>query len=153
MASILIVAPFFPVLGDLCWDSKNDTLPAQIILEGADSACGYPVWSAEGWKDGHLSVAPVASGTNTLYSYDVFNTLISHLGDPVNFPNLRNITVFGFSAGAQTILRYSALPAYTIKNAKISQPRFVISDPSTYLYFTPERPYHEVSADGFQQVS
>ena len=98
----------FSVVGDLCWDHRNDTLPPQIILEGGtNSGCGYPVWSAEGWKDGHLSVAPVPEDTHTLFSYDVFNSLISHLGDPVNFPNLRNITVFGFSAGAQTILRYS----------------------------------------------
>ena len=60
--------------------------------QGANTGCGYPVWSMEGWKDGHLSIAPVPTGTSTLYSYDVFNSLISHLGDPVNFPNLKHIT-------------------------------------------------------------
>ena len=67
------------------------------------------------------------------------------------FPNLKNITLFGFSAGAQTVLRYAAMPNYQSRNLFV-QVKFVISDPSTYLYLSPERPYTYVDEDGFNRV-
>ena len=145
MASTLIIAPFFPILNDVCWD-KVTNIP-RIITDTLN--CGYPTWSNEGWKDGHSSFTP-ATGS-PIFSYDAFNILITHLGDNTNFPNLRNITVFGFSAGAQTVLRYAALPNYEIKNLRI-RPRFIISDPSTYFYFDNKRPYKYFDSDGFLRI-
>ena len=136
------MSPYFPVPGDLCWTNFTGT-PQNIT--GADDACGWSTWSSEGWKEGHLSLANNATwgggGNHTvMYSYDVFNELINYLGNPLYFPNLRNITLFGFSAGAQTLLRYASLSTFHILNPMIVKPRFVISDPSTYLYMGPERP-------------
>jgi hypothetical protein len=145
MSSTLIIAPFFPILNDVCWD-KMTNVPS-IISEFVN--CGYPVWSNEGWKDGHSSITPGAG--SPIFSYDAFNILITHLGDNMNFPNLHNITVFGFSAGAQTVLRYAALPNYEIKNLRI-KPRFIISDPSTYFYFDNKRPYKFIDSDGFYNI-
>ena len=145
MQSTLIIAPFFPIQNDICWDQLTN-IPRP-ITDGVN--CGYPIWSNEGWKDGHASLTP---GTGTpIFSYDAFNVLITHLGDSNNFPGLKNITVFGFSAGAQTVLRFAALPNYEIKNIRI-KPRYIISDPSTYFYFDDKRPYTFVDANGFTQV-
>jgi pimeloyl-ACP methyl ester carboxylesterase len=151
MASILVVAPLFPIMGDLCWDPSpnNVTTPARPIADAVN--CGYPVWSNEGWKDGHLAVSSPSG--EPMYSYDVFNALIDYLGDPAVLPNLRNITLFGFSAGAQTVLRYAGLTNYKIKNPHVTKVRYVVSDPSTFLYFTNERPFKTVSPTGVQEVS
>ena len=153
MSSILIISPYFPIENDICWD-KITKIP-QIITDLTNS-CGYPIWSNEGWKDGHSSItsANVINNnipSNSLYSYDVFNMLITHLGNNEIYPNVRNITIFGFSAGAQTVLRYAALPNYEIKNLKI-KPRFIISDPSTYFYFDNKRPQKIIDEDGFTQI-
>ena len=151
LASTLIVAPYFPIENDVCWD-KVTKIP-RIITDVANS-CGYPIWSNEGWKDGHSSITSTTSISNTggpIYSYDAFNMLITHLGNNEIYPNIKNITVFGFSAGAQTVLRYAALPNYEIKNLRI-KPRFIISDPSTYFYFDTKRPLKIIDKDGFVQI-
>ena len=76
---------------------NNVTTPARTIMDATN--CGYPLWSNEGWKDGHMA-ASTPTG-DPMFSYDIFNSLVDYLGDPTAFPNLRNITLFGFSAGAQ----------------------------------------------------
>ena len=95
MRSVLIIAPYFPIIGDLCWDHNNASVPAHNISDPVLTNCGYQVWSNEGWKDGHQSLGP----TPNMFSYDVFNSLINYVGDGANFPQLKNITLFGFSAG------------------------------------------------------
>jgi hypothetical protein len=46
------------------------------------------------------------------FSYDVFNLIIDGLANEKMFPNLEKIISFGFSAGGQTLLRYSLYPNY-----------------------------------------
>jgi hypothetical protein len=46
------------------------------------------------------------------FSFDIFNLLINQLLDASVFPNLYEVTLFGFSAGGQTLLRYSLYPNY-----------------------------------------
>lgn len=131
-SSTLILATQFLIHNDSCWNAKTDSLNKINIHE--DTTCGYPIWSNEGWKDGLKSV-----NKPSIFSFDVYNIIINHLGDKSYFPNLRTITLFGFSAGAQTVLRYSMLPIVNIE--KIPSLRFVISDPSTFLYLNKERPF------------
>ena len=95
MRSVLIIAPYFPIIGDLCWDHNNASVPAHNISDPVLTNCGYQIWSNEGWKDGHISLGP----TPNIFSYDVLNSLINYVGDGTNFPLLKNITLFGFSAG------------------------------------------------------
>jgi len=155
MSSIMIVAPQFLIDDDLCW--HKDTHQALNVRASEGNVCGYPlpIYTTEGWKDGHLSQeqpTSSAGGTSSrLFSYEVFNRLIERLGDKNFFPNVRSITLFGFSAGAQTLLRYSILPLYKFpasssSSSTSSSPdanvnvRFVISDPSTFVYLNNERP-------------
>lgn len=156
-----IIAPQFLTDGDLCWppsptdDALDTTIHSHAIsIQNKSSWCGFQVWSSEGWKDGHASLD--SSLTPPLYSYDVYNLLIERLLDRNYFPALRNITLFGFSAGAQVLLRYATYPNYKVPSNTDSEPlsndepsgavtpvgiKFVISDPSTYLYFDKRRPY------------
>jgi hypothetical protein len=65
--------------------------------------------------------------------------IIATLASKQRFPNLRNITITGHSAGGQFTQRYAAfglapnaLPGVTV--------RYVPANPSSYVYFTPTRP-------------
>jgi hypothetical protein len=55
---------------------------------------------------------PVEITENQFFSFDIFNLLINQLLDDSTFPNLYEVTLFGFSAGGQTLLRYSLYPNY-----------------------------------------
>lgn len=98
ISSTLIVAPQFLIHGDSCWVTPSSS--RQIVNElDFNTWCGFPIWTSEGWKDGHMSLGP--SITKPLFSYSVFDNLIEFFANPDIFPNIRNITLFGFSAGAQ----------------------------------------------------
>jgi hypothetical protein len=129
----LIIVPQFLVVGDNCWENG--------ILNSVtnDFSCGYPVFGAEGWKDGAANLFGISNG-GRLFSYDYFNLIINRLADPVFFPSIKRMTIFGFSAGAQVLQRFAVMPKYSILNSHISL-HYVISDPSTYLYFSKLRPY------------
>jgi hypothetical protein len=62
------------MIGDICWD-KYTNIPSKIDNY---NNCGYPIWSTEGWKDGLSSINP--TNITPLYSYDIFDMLITHLG-------------------------------------------------------------------------
>lgn len=79
-------------------------------------------WTFAGWSQGDASVNP----GDQLSSYAVLDELIRRVGD-------RSVVVAGFSGGGQFVNRYAA--------GSSSRPvRFVIANPSSYLYFTPARP-------------
>ena len=109
-----------------------------------------------GWKDGHFSTSINTNNPNSpntittpLYSYDVINKLIEKITNNELFPNLEKIILFGFSAGGQFLLRYSFLPSFNIQSLLNIQIKFVISDPSTYLYFDEKRPFSNNYNNGF----
>jgi len=133
LGEYLIIAPQFLIDGDVCWDSHTNQRLTVKTSEGI--TCGYPIFTSEGWKDGQssVSVPPTyySNLPNPFYSYDVYNLLLAHLSDKSFFPNLSEVVLAGFSAGAQTLLRYALLPS--IHNSAVHL-RFVISDPSTYVY-------------------
>lgn len=156
LEDFIVVSPQFLVEDDYCWYPASGLMEA--IRVAPPSLCGLPlaVYSSDGWKDGHYSLSNSSNNSNNnnnssnntnsprLYSYDFFNRVIDRLSDAAYFPALRQITLFGFSAGAQTLVRYAAFPQLTA--APIIGPRrakvnFVVSDPSTYLYLDNTRPF------------
>jgi len=118
---ILIVAPNFPALPD-------------------NGFHHMPVWSVQGWSGGENAVA----GTyppDGLSSLTVIDDLINLLADPVRTPHLQHITIAGHSGGAQLVQRYAALNSIDESlRARGLQLTYLIANPSSYLYFTPERP-------------
>eukprot|EP01031_Cornospumella_fuschlensis_P044027 gene44027-53822_t len=52
LQSYIIVAPLFLGETDICWDAVTGQRGS--VQLSNSSSCGYPVWSSEGWKDGHL---------------------------------------------------------------------------------------------------
>lgn len=111
----LIVAPFFKTDSD-------------------DPSGGEAVWKSDDWKDGNDSVKP--SG---LSSFTVVDELLTRLADKSKFPNLNRITVVGHSAGGQFTQRYAAAGQAPSRLPGVAVD-YVVANPSSYLYFTPDRP-------------
>jgi hypothetical protein len=120
----LIVAPQF--LADV--DLRADPEPQP----------GTLYWDAEGWKGGERAL-----GTAGLSSFTVLDHLLAELTTPGRWPGGRTpaVVIFGNSAGGQYVNRYAAVGRGPEQLAERGiAVRFVISNPSTYLYFTPDRP-------------
>jgi len=93
-----------------------------------------PYWSSNGWKKGHLSVT--GGPSPRVSSYAALDTVVARLSDRSLFPNLEEIVLAGHSAGGQVTHRYAAggMPPRGVPI------RYVVANPSTYLFLGPERP-------------
>jgi hypothetical protein len=95
-------------------------------------------WSVEGWKGGYPALGPAA-----LSSYAAMDGLLAELAGPGWRSPATNLQViiFGNSAGGQFVNRYAAVGrGPSALAARGIQVRFVIANPSTYLYFGDDRP-------------
>ena len=98
-------------------------------------------WNVGSWLDGSPALAPAP-----LTAFSVLDAVLQRLADRTRFPALREIVVAGHSAGGQLVQRYAVVgrapDAVTSPSLAV---RFVVANPSSYLYFDGERP----SGDGF----
>lgn len=97
---------------------------------------GTLYWDAEGWKGGGQAL-----GAARLSSFTVMDRLLGQLTAADRWPPGRppEVVVYGNSAGGQYVNRYAAVgrePDHLAERGIAV--RFVISNPSTYLYFTDE---------------
>lgn len=117
----LIVAPQF--LADL--DIAPHKLPATTLG-----------WDWDHWAGGEPALTPAP-----LSGFDALDAVLAHLADRSLFPNLQRVVIAGFSAGGQIGQRYAVVGKGEATLTKAGVPTtYVVSDPSSYLYFTPERP-------------
>ena len=121
----LIVAPQF--LAEVDVSAGRTTIPDRALY-----------WSVEGWKGGYPALGPAA-----VSSYTAMDSLLTQVAGPGRRPaagNLR-VVVVGNSAGGQFVNRYAAVGRAPDALAGHGiEVRFVIANPSTYLYFTGDRP-------------
>jgi pimeloyl-ACP methyl ester carboxylesterase len=93
-------------------------------------------WSSDGWKAGDPAEGPVP-----LSSFDAFDAVLARLADTSRFPALRSVIVAGHSAGAQVVQRYAVVgrgeAALTAHGIRV---RYVVANPSSYLWFGEARP-------------
>jgi hypothetical protein len=123
-SATLIVAPQF--LADVDLDALN----------GAASRPLY--WSVEGWKGGEAALGPAP-----ISSFTAMDCLLEQLagwGRSRDSGKL-SVVIMGNSAGGQYVNRYAAVGRFPdlLAERGISV-RFIIANPSTYLYFDHERP-------------
>jgi len=115
-------------------DAKTEVIAPWFQADEDDPADGDAYWTngdETSWKDGGNALFPEG-----LSSFTATNELLKVLGDKQRFPNLTKITIVGHSAGGQFVQRYAAggeVPEGT-------PVRYVTANPSSYLYFSPERP-------------
>ncbi|MGH3179047.1 MAG: hypothetical protein ACRDPF_34855 [Streptosporangiaceae bacterium] len=97
-------------------------------------ADGALYWRVEGWKGGYPAL-----GSAPLSSFGVMDSLLARLA-PEPGPDPA-VVVFGNSAGGQFVNRYAAVGrGPDVLAARGLRVRFVVANPSTYLYFGRERP-------------
>jgi pimeloyl-ACP methyl ester carboxylesterase len=99
-------------------------------------------WSLEGWEGGDPAIAPTPAS-----SFDALDAILARLADKRLFPNLKQVVVAGHSGGAQVVQRYAIAglgeAALTRENIGV---RYVVANPSSYAYFSAERPEPQIAA-------
>lgn len=88
------------------------------------------LWHCGTWLNG----APALNAPVT--AFGALDALINHL--LVTYPSIHTLTIAGFSAGGQFTQRYAAFAA---KPSRPVRERFVVADPSAFLYFNRFRPH------------
>jgi hypothetical protein len=125
-AGTLIVAPIFQVPApedEKChWRGVPAAAPTDAL------------WHCSTWADGARALnAPVTS----FAAMDALVASIAHA-----YPQVRLVTIAGFSAGAQFVQHYvgfAHVPGLDVRVRSLRL-RYVIADPSEFLYFDPTRP-------------
>ena len=92
-----------------------------------------------------------AHGPAAISSFEVIDAILARLADRVIFPKLAQVVVAGHSAGGQAVQRYAVVGRgdATLTSAGIGV-RYVVASPSSYLYFSRDRPD---SSGGFAPFS
>lgn len=128
----LVIAPQFLIEEDV----QRDHLGNRVLR-----------WTDNGWMAGELSTGP-----GQISSYGALDQIIKHLGNRKLFPALKEIIVAGHSGGGQVVQRF-AITGHDhpmLRTEGISL-RYVVANPSSYAYFSPQRPvkFETANCPGF----
>ena len=117
--------------------SKTIVIAPKFQIVEDNPTANEPFWTNSGWKKGHLSVTD-SKPRPRVSSYSAIEKIIELLSTRSGFPELREIIVTGHSAGGQVAHRFAAgrKPEETSEHINT---RYVVANPSTYLYLGPER--------------
>jgi len=93
-------------------------------------------WDALLWPGGAPALGPAP-----VSSFDVLDAILVRLADRARFPALRHVVLAGHSAGGQMAQRYAIVGRgdQRLRDAGIAL-RFVIANPSSWLWFGDDRP-------------
>lgn len=93
------------------------------------------------WSTGSWEAGEPAHGPAPLSSFDVFDAILHRLADRRLLPDLAEVVIAGHSGGAQVVQRYAVVGrGQAALDARGIRVRYVIANPSSYLYFSPDRP-------------
>jgi pimeloyl-ACP methyl ester carboxylesterase len=99
-------------------------------------------WSLEGWEGGDP-----AEGPRPLSSFEALDAILARLADRRLFPDLKQVVVAGHSGGAQVVQRYAIAGRGEVALLRESiGVRYVVANPSSYAYFSAERPEPSIAA-------
>ncbi len=129
MDSTLVIAPQFHANdGNQCKDKF---------------ASGEAHFACRGWSDG------VATKSDPLSSFAAMDRLLQALANRELFPALKEIVLAGHSAGGQFVQRYAAANRV---DGKLPVPlRYVVANPSSYLYLESWRPVEHAACPTFDR--
>jgi hypothetical protein len=126
-ADTLIVAPIFQVPAGEAGKCHFHGVPR--------ARRGEALWHCDDWADGSPALnAPVTS-------FQAMDLLVAFLlrRDPA----AQTVTIAGFSAGGQYVQHYIGFAHAPARAMKL---RYVVGDPSEFLYFDPSRPVRDTAA-------
>jgi hypothetical protein len=102
------------------------------------------------WRQGAWEAGTDAAGPVPMSAYEVIDAIVGHLADRRFFPNLKTIVLAGHSGGGQAMQRYAIVGhADRIVGAAGIRIRYVVANPSSYMYFTDDRPRFDGGAIHF----
>ena len=102
-------------------------------------------WGWDSWSGGEAAHGPIPASP-----FDAIDAILARLADPRLFPNLRHVVVAGHSAGAQLVQRYAiAVKGEAPLLRRDIHLRYVVANPSSYLYFGDDRPLPDGSLAPF----
>jgi pimeloyl-ACP methyl ester carboxylesterase len=126
-AHTFVIAPQFLISADV----QAHDLPASVLR-----------WGVNDWKSGRPALGP-----SPLSAFDAVDAIVARLADRRLFPNLHTIVIAGHSAGGQLVQRYAAVGHAATKAGPDIHVRYVVANPSSYLYFGGARPRVDAQAD------
>jgi hypothetical protein len=135
-------------------DSRHTLLVAPQFLREEDAEAHhlrpqFLRWHAGSWTAGEPAIAPAPLST-----FEIVDQLLAMLGDRRQFPNLRQVVLVGHSGGGQLLNRYAIVGTGIDKlQAAGVAFRFVIANPSSYFYFSDDRPLPDGSFAAFGRAS
>lgn len=132
---VLIVAPQFRTVDD-------------DATEGAPNGLYY---SDNGWKEGAASETAPFARPGSVSSFAAVDALVHAILTGGAFPNLRMVVITGHSAGGQFVDRYLAASPLEDELEGSVRFRYVIANPSSYLYLDERRP--DESSAAFRALS
>ncbi len=126
MNDTVVVAPLFQVARSQASRCQSSGTP--------EARPSDITWTCGSWMQGGVGHFDKQAGPTSFAALDA-------LVDEVHrkYPSVKTITLFGFSAGAQTIQHYIGF-----SNPRASAEvrlRFIVSDPGSWLYFDSYRPH------------
>ena len=96
--------------------------------------------TGEGWKKGDDSISTAEHPhTVTASSFEVVDRMIEQIVLQGSFPILKDVIVIGHSAGGQYVNRYAAGTQIGNSLPDNIHLRFIVANPSTFVYFNEER--------------
>jgi pimeloyl-ACP methyl ester carboxylesterase len=107
---------------------------ADIVAHGLDPETLH--WDWTGWMGGDDAAGPAP-----ISSFDVLDSLVEEVADRSRFASLREVVIAGHSGGAQVAHRYAVVGrAAALLEEQGVHCRYVIANPSSYVYFDKLRP-------------
>lgn len=91
------------------------------------------------WSDGKWNQGAAAANARSVSSFAALDALLAAVASNGAGSSLKHVTVAGISAGAQMVQRYASATSYGAPGSSLAV-KFVVSDPSTFLYFDDKRP-------------
>ena len=93
-------------------------------------------WHGARWEGGLPAEAPAP-----VSSFAALDAILARLADASAFPALRQVVIAGHSGGGQIVQRYAVVGngAGALEARGIAV-RYVVANPSSYVWFSPERP-------------
>lgn len=93
-------------------------------------------WEWTSWMGGDTSLGPVP-----VSSFEVLDAIVEQIATAGRFPSLRQVIIAGHSGGAQVVHRYAVVTRVgAVLATHRLRARFVIANPSSYVYFDDQRP-------------
>lgn len=110
---------------------------AEVDVSGHHLPADTLRWKVLTWLDGVPAVRPAPVSV-----FSVLDAMLDRLADRSRFPQLREIVLIGHSAGGQVVHRYAVVGRAPDRMAQSGiRIRFVVANPSSYVYFADDRPF------------